>query len=109
MREHGRVLGNAEIAADWYDRIYSPVLGAIERDRFRADLRDAPDADLFLLLHRRRRDAFPSCGCPPLEQTVGTVVTDAGTKRRRIPLFRGHRPDRSSHGLLNPRSRTRPA
>jgi hypothetical protein len=87
MREQGRVLSNAEIAADWYERIYAPVFRAIDRDRLGDDYRDAPDADLFLLLHRRRREAFPSCGCPPLEETVGTVVADPGRKRR-IGLFR---------------------
>jgi hypothetical protein len=87
MREHDRVLGKAEIAADWYDRIYSPVIRAIERDRPGGD-NGEPDADLFLLLHRRRRDAFPSCGCPPLEETVATVVRDAGQKRGRLGLFR---------------------
>jgi ParB-like nuclease domain len=88
MHEHDRVLGKAEIAADWYDRIYSPVIRAIERDGLGKDYRDASDADLFLLLHRRRRDAFPSCGCPPLEETVGTVVHKTGRKRTRIGLFR---------------------
>ena len=83
MREQGRVLSKAEIAADWYDRIYSPVIAAIDRDRLGSEHRDAPDADLFLLLHMRRRDAFPSCGCPPLEETVGTIVTEPARKRRR--------------------------
>jgi hypothetical protein len=90
MREQGRVLEQAEIAADWYDRIYAPVLGAIERDRLGKEYRDAPDADLFLLLHRRRRESFPSCGCPPLEETVPTVVSDAAGKHR-FPLFRSRR------------------
>jgi hypothetical protein len=74
MREHGRVLEQAEIAADWHDRIYSPPLAAIDRERLSNDVRDAPDADLFLLLHRHRREAFPSCGCPPLEETVETAL-----------------------------------
>jgi hypothetical protein len=87
MREQDRVLAEAEIAADWYDRIYSPVIRAIERDRSGGD-KDEPDADLFLLLHRRRREGFPSCGCPPLEETIATVSADVRGKRRRIPLFR---------------------
>jgi hypothetical protein len=79
MLEQDRVLGKGEIASDWYERIYAPVIRAIERDRLDKDLRDVPDADLFLLLHRRRRDAFPSCGCPPLEETVAGLT---GRKRR---------------------------
>ena len=82
MRERDRVLGTAEIAADWYDRIYAPVISAIDRDRLGREYRDAPDADLFLLLHRRRRDSFPSCGCPPLEETIPLVAADAARKRR---------------------------
>jgi hypothetical protein len=81
MRRHGRVLDQAEIAADWYDSVYSPPLGAIPRDRLGKDLRDAPAADLFLLLHRHRREQFPSCGCPPLEETVDTAL--AGKPRTR--------------------------
>jgi hypothetical protein len=86
MRDQDRILGNAEIAADWYDRIFAPVMDAIDRDRLSKDYRDAPPADIFLLLHRRRREAFPSCGCPPLEETVATVTETAPT--RRLRLFR---------------------
>jgi hypothetical protein len=74
MREEDRVLGNAEIAADWYDNVYAPAIRAIERDRLGKRFREAPDADLFLFLHRHRREGFPSCGCPPLEATFGGVV-----------------------------------
>jgi hypothetical protein len=88
MREQGRVLGQAEIAADWYDRIYAPVIGAIEPGRLGKGFRDAPDADLFLLLHRQRREGFPSCGCPPLEETFATIAAEVAAKRRRIRVFR---------------------
>jgi ParB-like nuclease domain len=84
MRERDQVLGKTEIAADWYDRIYAPAIVSIDRDRLGRDFRAAPDADLFLLLHRRRRESFPSCGCPPLEETISTVVED----RPRRPLVR---------------------
>jgi hypothetical protein len=88
MRERERVLDGAEIAADWYERIYSPVIRGLEQERLASTYRDAAHADLFLLLHRRRRDAFPSCGCPPLEETVAQVVAGAGKRRRRIPMLR---------------------
>jgi hypothetical protein len=70
MKDQGRVLTDAEIAADWHDSIYAPVQDAVERDRLGEEYRDAPDADLFLILHRRRRESFPACGCPPLDETV---------------------------------------
>jgi hypothetical protein len=86
MRGRGRVLENAEIAADWYDAIYSPTLAAIERLQFDRLNPDAPPGDLFLVLHRHRRDAFPSTGCPHLAQTVVSVIGDGGGRRRlRLP------------------------
>jgi hypothetical protein len=88
MRERERVLGEAEIAADWYDRVYAPLMRAVERDRLGTDLRDAPDADLFLLLHRRRREEFPSCGCPPLEETAAGAVAETARKRGLRRLLR---------------------
>ncbi len=87
MRGRGRVLENAEIAADWYDAIYTPTLAAIEQPAPRPRVyRDAPPGDLFLVLHRHRRDAFPSTGCPHLAQTVVSVIGDGGRRRRlRLP------------------------
>jgi len=73
MRDRDRVLAKAEIAADWYDRVYSPAVRAIRRDRLGKDYRGAPDADLFLMLHHRRREGFPSAGCPSLEETARTA------------------------------------
>ena len=82
MRGRGGVLENAEIAADWYDAIYSPTLAAIDRLRLGRLYQDAPPGDLFLVLHRHRRDAFPSTGCPHLAQTVVSVIGDAEPGRR---------------------------
>jgi hypothetical protein len=86
MRGRARVLENAEIAADWHDAIYTPTLAAIDRLRLGRLYRDAPPGDLFLVLHRHRRDAFPSTGCPHLAQTVVSVIGDGGRRRRlRLP------------------------
>jgi hypothetical protein len=93
MRGRGRVLENAEIAADWYDAIYTPTLAAIDRLRLGRLYRDAPPGDLFLVLHRHRRDAFPSTGCPHLAQTVVSVIGDGGRHRRlRLPRRGGRSP-----------------
>jgi hypothetical protein len=85
MRKRGRVLEDAEIADDWYDAIWMPTQAAIERLRLARRYRDAPPGDLFLLLHRHRRDAFPRIGCPHLAQTVVSVIGDGG-KRRGVRL-----------------------
>src|SRR6185503_9535577 len=52
MRGRERVLEIAEIAADWYDAIYTPTLAAIDSLQLGRLNRDAPPGDLFLLLHR---------------------------------------------------------
>src|SRR4051812_38619265 len=56
MRVGRRVLENSEIAANWYDAIYLPTLAAIDGVRLDHLYRDAPTGDLFLILHRHRRD-----------------------------------------------------
>src|SRR5262245_42707317 len=87
MRGRGRVLENAEIAANWHDSIYTPTLEALDGLRLGRDYQDAPAGDLFLVLHRHRRDAFPSTGCPHLAQTVVSVIGDGG-RRGRLRLSR---------------------
>jgi hypothetical protein len=82
MRARRRLVTDADIAADWYDAIYAPTLDAIERLPRRPD---APPGDLFLVLHRHRRHAFPSDGCPHLAQTIVSVLTEG--ERRRIPAL----------------------
>ena len=82
MRGRGRVLEDEAIAADWYDSIYTPTLAAIEQLRLDRLYENAPRGDLFLILHRHRRDAFPSTGCPHLAQSVVSVMGDAGRRRR---------------------------
>jgi ParB/Sulfiredoxin domain len=86
MRGRGRALEEAEIAGDWHDSIYTPTLEAIDRLRLGRLYQDAPAGDLFLILHRHRRDAFPSTGCPHLAQTVVSVIGEGGRRRRlRLP------------------------
>jgi len=88
MRGRGRVVDDAAIAADWFDAIYTPTLAAIERLQLDRLYRDAPPGDLFLVLHRHRRDAFPSTGCPHLAQTVVSVIGDGGGRRLRFTARR---------------------
>jgi hypothetical protein len=88
MRDQNRVLTDAEIAADWHDTIYAPLIAAVEREHLGKDFQDAPDADLFLLLHRRRREEYPSCGCPPLEETASGVAAESARARGLRRLLR---------------------
>jgi hypothetical protein len=69
------------------DNVFAPATVPEARTRLGRDYRDAPGADLFLLLHRHPRESFPSCGCPPLDETIPSVVAAGGRKRRlRLPL-----------------------
>ena len=92
MKGFDRVLTDAEIADDWYESIYVPTLEAIDRLRLARVYEDAPAGDLFLVLHRHRRDAFPRVGCPHLAQTVVSVIGEC----ERRPRLRWPRLGRSS-------------
>ena len=83
MLAAGRVAEPSEIAADWYDRVYAPALEAIWSDGLDRAFPDATDADLFLRMHRRRRDLFHDCGCPPLDATVRQATEEVGADRPR--------------------------
>jgi hypothetical protein len=69
MREHDHVLSDEEIAEDWYANVFFPAVAPRVRAGLAARFRELPDADLFLLLHDRRREGFPSKGCPRLAET----------------------------------------
>ena len=73
MRERGRVLETAEIAADWYDHVYLPAIEAVRAEGLDDAYPDATEPELFLSVYHRRRDLFPDCGCPPLQETAGRM------------------------------------
>jgi hypothetical protein len=73
MRDHGRVFSKEQVAADWYENVFAPAVAPRVREHVGKEFRDAPDADLFLLMYRRRREAFPSGGCPPLEEIAAVL------------------------------------
>jgi hypothetical protein len=95
MRKRERMVENAEIAADWYESVYGPTLSAIEHLRLDRAYSGAPAGDLFLVLHRHRRDAFPSTGCPHLAQTVVSVIGEAPRRRLRLPRIGSGTGDRA--------------
>ena len=73
MLEQARPLSREGIAEDWYERVFAPAVAPGVRERVPKTFRDEPDADLFLLMYRRRRESFPSGGCPPLEDIAATL------------------------------------
>lgn len=59
MTERGEVLDVEEIAADWYDRVYHPLIDLIHRGGLGELWPHATDADLYLWMGQRRRELFP--------------------------------------------------
>lgn len=59
MTERGEVLDVEEIAADWYDRVYRPLIELIHRDGLGDLWPHATEADLYLWMGQRRRELFP--------------------------------------------------
>jgi hypothetical protein len=78
----GRAFEPAEIAADWYDRVYLPALEAIRREGLDRACPEATEADLFLSVYQRRRELVPERGCTPLEEAA-RHVTEEGKKSTR--------------------------
>lgn len=81
MREAGRVLEPAEIAADWYDEVYLPAVEAIRAERLADSHRGATEPELFLTVYQRRRHLFPDCGCPPLQETAVQMGSERKPRR----------------------------
>jgi hypothetical protein len=73
MLEQARPLSRERIAEDWYERVFAPAVTPSVREHVPKAMRGEPDADLFLLMYRRRRESFPSGGCPPLEQIAAAL------------------------------------
>ena len=86
MLEAGAALPREEMAERWYDLVYLPAVEAVRKDGLLELYPDATEADLFLHLYQRRRQLYPDCGCPPLEQTAREVAEER--ERRRGPLGR---------------------
>ncbi|HEX2050663.1 MAG TPA: ParB N-terminal domain-containing protein [Actinomycetota bacterium] len=89
MTERGEVLSPAEIAGDWYDRVYLPAIDAIRAERLHDVTRGSTDGDLFLWVYERRRRLFPEHGGISLEEAAARARADAGRRRWRRTSTRG--------------------
>jgi hypothetical protein len=68
MLDAGHALSREQIAADWYDRVYLPAVEAIHRERLHEAYPEETDGDLFLFVHRRRRELAARTGLPPVRR-----------------------------------------
>ena len=84
MMERGAVATVEEIAEDWYDRVYAPMVDAIHREGLNALWPKATDADLYLWVSQRRRELFPEhTDDLDIEQTVRIAVDSSDKPRKR--------------------------
>ncbi len=92
MLDGGRALAPAEIAGDWYERVYLPAVDAFRREGLDDAYPDATEADLFLSIYQRRRELFPDYGCEPLEATArhARAEGERSARRRVVRLLRLH-------------------
>jgi len=79
MRERGRAVPLGEIAADWYDWLYVPVLEAFRAEGFLEQFPEALPGDLYLWAHERLREVLPERTGASIEE----VVHDASAEARR--------------------------
>lgn len=82
MKERGHALPDEEIAADWYDWLYLPLVRAVREAGLSELFPGATDGDLFVWLHHRRRAFYPEHG-PITNEEVARLALDVERRRRR--------------------------
>ena len=87
MMERGERRTMAEIAGDWYDRVYLPTVEAIHREGLDKLWPRATDADLFLWVGQRRRELFPERDALGIEEGVRAAREEISAPRR-VPRIR---------------------
>jgi hypothetical protein len=81
MRERGGPVALHEIAGDWYDWLYVPVVEAFRAEGFADLVPEALPGDLFLWAHERLREVLPERSGASIEEEVHDASADA---RRRL-------------------------
>jgi hypothetical protein len=79
-----RALSRAEIADDWFERVYLPTVEAIEREGLDSVCPDATYPDRFLWVYHRRRELIPERGRLELEDAVRYASEERARSRRRL-------------------------
>ena len=86
MKERGRPVPDEEIAADWYDWIYWPVVEAARGAGLFELFPAATEGDLYLWLQERRRALYPRHG-PISNEEVARLARQEEERARRKPLI----------------------
>jgi hypothetical protein len=83
MLQAGRALAPAQIAADWYERVYAPTVDAVYAERLNEICPEVTDPDRFLWVYQRRRELVPEYGRQPLCEAARQATVQLARERRR--------------------------
>jgi hypothetical protein len=86
MKEREQPVPDEEIAADWYDWVYRPVVEAAREAGLFDLFPVAKDGDLYLWLQERRRALYPRYG-PISNEEVARLARQEEERARRKPLL----------------------
>jgi hypothetical protein len=85
-RQRGELPTPAEVAADWYDRVYLPGVAALRREDLPEAYSYKTDADLFLWVYQRRRALRVDCPETDFGEAARAARSEkvSGRSRRRF-------------------------
>jgi ParB-like nuclease family protein len=94
MRTAGQVVAPAEIADDWYSRVYLRTLDVIHAEGLDAACPQGTDGDHFLWVYETRRELVPELGAQQLGEAAARAtqrIADTQLRRRRRPFAAARR------------------
>jgi hypothetical protein len=83
MKERGEVVPDTEIAGDWYEEVYLPVIEAAREASLDELFPGATEGDLFLWLHHHRLVLYPERGGVSNEEMVRLAREETQGRGRR--------------------------
>ncbi|MGH3114554.1 MAG: ParB N-terminal domain-containing protein, partial [Gaiellaceae bacterium] len=84
MLDAQRALPRADIAGDWYTRVYVPTVEAIRAERLDEVCPEVTDADRFLWVHQRRAELVPEYGSQQLSDAARRATEQLARERRGV-------------------------
>ncbi|MGH3092572.1 MAG: ParB N-terminal domain-containing protein [Gaiellaceae bacterium] len=84
MLDAQRALPPADIAGDWYARVYVPTVEAIHAERLDEVCPEVTDADRFLWVYQRRAELVPEYGSQQLSDAARRGTEQLARERRGV-------------------------
>ena len=84
MLDAQRALPRADIADDWYARVYVPTVEAIHAERLDQVCPEVTDADRFLWVYQRRAELLPEYGSQQLSDAARRATEQLARERRGV-------------------------